>query len=155
VPPTEKGSRRHTSTVTVAVLKEDVCDDIELTKKDVETSVCRSDGPGGQNVNKVSTAVRMEHKETGETVFVHDGRSQDQNRKKAFKRLEKKLNKQKKKNRHQEVNAERKEQIGCGKKGDKIRTYNYREDRVKNHKNGKIVWDVRKIVEQGRIDLIQ
>jgi len=137
------------------VLRENEYKDVQLTNRDVNFSACKSDGPGGQNVNKVSTAVRLTHKETGETVFCHDGRKQGNNRKKALKRLQRKLNKQAKKKHQLEENTNRKEQVGVGMRGDKIRTYNYRENRIKNHKTGKIVRDIKSVVEQGRIDKIQ
>lgn len=128
---------------------------LKLDNDDVEFSSCQSGGKGGQNVNKVSTAVRLVHKETGEVVSCREERSQNSNRKKALKRLERKLNKEIKKRHFTEVNTDRKEQVGTGMRGDKIRTYNYREDRIKNHKNGKIVRNIKRVVEQGRIDLIQ
>lgn len=155
MPPTEKGERRHTSTITVAVLKESEFKAISLTEGDVEMQTCRSSGHGGQNVNKLSTAVRLTHRETGETVFCQDERKQGRNRKKALQRLERKLNKQKKAGHEKRVAAERKDQVGSGMRGDKIRTYNYRENRVTNHLTGKSVRRLREIVEQGRIDLVQ
>lgn len=154
VPPNEK-SRRHTSTVTVAVLKEEDYKSIKLDKCDVDFSACRAGGNGGQNVNSRSTAVRLVHKGTGEVVECREERYQGRNRDKALKRLEYRLNNKRQQEYEQKVGAERKEQVGCGMRGDKIRTYNYRENRVTNHLTGKSVKALKDIVEGGRIDLIQ
>lgn len=126
-----------------------------MSNKDVYFTSCRASGSGGQNVNKVSSAVRLKHKETGETVFCQEERKQGSNRKKALKRLERKLNKQKKKKHKSEEDEKRRDQVGSGMRGDKIRTYNYKHNRVTNNENGKVVNSIKKIVEQGRIDLIQ
>lgn len=155
VPPTEANGRRHTSTVTVAVLKDSGFEGVKLSDSDVYFEGCRAQGNGGQNVNKVSSAVRLMHKETGETVFCQEERYQNKNRKKALKRLEDKLNNKMMGNLKSEEDSNRREQVGLGMRGDKIRTYNYREYRVTNHVNGKISRQLVEIVEQGKLELIQ
>ena len=154
IPPTEKFNRRHSSTLTVAVLKVNEINGIKLERKDVDFSACRAGGHGGQNVNKRSTAVRLTHRETGETVVCREERLQGQNKARALRKLESRLNEDASKKHKQEEDFIRKNQVGCGMKGDKIRTYNYRENRVTNHKNGKSVNRLREIVEDGRIELI-
>ena len=155
VPPTEKGSRRHTSTVTVAVLKETEFNEITVSNDDVSFAAFRAGGKGGQNQNKVSSAVRLTHKETGMAIECREERHQGMNKQKALKKIENRLNSEAQSKIKKVEDADRKEQVGCGMRGDKIRTYNYRENRVTNHINGNSVRRLREVVECGRIDLIQ
>jgi peptide chain release factor 1 len=156
VPPTtEKRGRRHTSTITVAVLKEDEFKRMNLSNDDITFQAYRGSGNGGQNRNKVSSAVRLVHKETGVAVCCEEERDQHKNKKKALYRLEKKLNDTMQTEHKKIIDEERKVQVGCGMRGDKIRTYNYRENRVTNHVTGKSVNRLREIIEDGRIDLIK
>jgi len=156
VPPkTEKNGRRHTSTITVAVLKIQDVKDVKVRREDVEFSACRAGGCGGQNVNKRSTAVRLVHKQTGEVVSCREERQQGQNRDRALTWMEERLNDERKKKHKRKEDETRKSQVGCGMRGDKVRTYNFRENRVTNHLTGKSVKRLDEILESGRIDLIR
>ncbi len=134
VPRTESSGRIHTSTATVAVLPEPKEIDLTIKDEDIVFEAFRSSGPGGQNVNKVSTAVRLTHKPTGIVVACQTERSQFQNRQKAMKILKAKLyeieyNKQKK-----SIDTLRRKQVGTGERSEKIRTYNFPQSRVTDHR---------------------
>ena len=134
VPATEAQGRVHTSTATVAVLPEANEVDIVLRPDDLEISVCRSGGPGGQGVNTTDSAVQITHKPTGVTVRCQDGRSQLKNKDKAMKILRTRLLEKKIEEEEAKYAQHRKSQIGKGDRNEKIRTYNFSDNRVTDHR---------------------
>jgi peptide chain release factor 1 len=134
VPATEKSGRIHTSTASVAVLPIKKQSKIEINPADIEVETSRSGGAGGQNVNKVETAVRLIHKPTGVDVRSTAERSQQKNREKAMSILVAKLEAMKEEEEAKKYSAERKSQIGTGDRSEKIRTYNFLQDRVTDHR---------------------
>ncbi len=133
-PRTEKSGRIHTSTASVAVLPEAKESDIGIRPQDIELEFSRSGGAGGQNVNKVETAVRVIHKPTGIAVRSQESRSQQQNRERAMMLLRTKLLDVQRRAEIEKTASARREQIGSAERAEKIRTYNFPQDRVTDHR---------------------
>jgi len=136
VPVTESGGRIHTSTATVAVLPEAEDVEVEINPSDIEMDVYHSSSAGGQNVQKVATAIRILHKPTGIVVTCQDERSQLQNKEKAFRMLRARLYEQQMQAQMSERTQARRAQVGTGDRSEKIRTYNFPDGRVTDHRIG-------------------
>lgn len=153
VPETESGGRVHTSTVTVAVLPEMDAVDVQLNPADIEMQVYRASGAGGQHVNKTSSAVRLIHHPTGMVVECQQERSQFQNRDKAMRILASRLYEQEQERMNSEFTAERRSQIGSGMRNERIRTYNFPQGRVTDHRIGLTLYQIESIMD-GDLDPI-
>ena len=146
VPETESGGRVHTSTATVAVLPEMETADVQLNPADIEMQVFRSSGAGGQHVNKTSSAVRLIHKPTGTVVECQQERSQFQNRDKAMRILASRLYEAEQEKISSEYTAQRRSQIGSGMRNERIRTYNFPQGRVTDHRIGLTLYKIDSIM---------
>ena len=146
VPETESGGRVHTSTVTVAVLPEMETADVQINPADIEMQVFRSSGAGGQHVNKTSSAVRLIHKPTGTVVECQQERSQFQNRHKAMRILASRLYEAEQEKISSEYTAQRRSQVGSGMRNERIRTYNFPQGRVTDHRIGLTLYKIDNIM---------
>ena len=151
VPVTEASGRIHTSTATVAVLPKAEEIDIDVNPDDIKTDVFHSGGAGGQNVNKVATAIRMTHIPTGLVVVCQDERSQLQNKIKALSVLRTRLLDIERRKQEEEITSTRRSQVGTGERSEKIRTYNYPQDRISDHRINMNIHNLPKFME-GDID---
>jgi peptide chain release factor 1 len=151
VPETESGGRIHTSAVTVAVLPEAEEHDVEVNQEDLRIDVYRSSGPGGQSVNTTDSAVRITHVPTGLVVTCQDEKSQHKNKAKALRVLKARLYEIEEKRRQQEEAAARKSQIGSGDRSERIRTYNFPQNRFTDHRINLTLYRLDAIL-QGELD---
>lgn len=154
VPETESGGRIHTSAATVAVLPEMEPVDVELNPADVEMQVYRASGAGGQHVNKTSSAVRLIHKPTGMIAECQEERSQFQNREKAMRLLASRLYEAEREKRESAYDAERRSQVGSGDRSQRIRTYNFPQGRVTDHRIGLTLYKIDAIMDGDLDELI-
>ncbi len=155
VPATEAQGRIHTSTATVAVLAEVDEVEIEIPESDIEIEVYRSSGAGGQNVQKNSTAVRLTHRPTGMVVTCQDERSQLQNKLRALSILRARLYELEEEKRRSELEADRRSQVGTGERSEKIRTYNYPQNRVTDHRIGLSSYSLPAVMDGGIDEFIE
>ncbi len=155
VPVTEASGRIHTSTATVVVLPEADEVDIDINPDDLRIDIFHSSGAGGQNVNKVATAVRLTHLPTGTVVVCQDERSQLRNRQKAMMVLRSRLLDSERQKREEEIVEERRSQVGSAERSEKIRTYNYPQDRVTDHRIAQNFHNLPGIMEGNLDDIIE
>src|SRR5437879_6261965 len=155
VPATEAQGRIHTSTATVAVLPEAEDVDLELKPEDLRIEVSRAGGPGGQGVNTTDSAVQVLHIPTGTIVRCQDGRSQLKNKEKAMSILRARLLERKQREEAEKYSAQRRGQIGTGGREEKIRTYNFPQNRVTDHRVGLTLYDLDRIMNGDLGQLIQ
>lgn len=153
VPKTEKSNRLHTSTASVAVLKKPEQAEVKINPQDLKFDFYKASGHGGQNVNKRQTAIRITHLPTGLIVSSQTQRNLEQNRAAALSILEAKLLNQQKNKIENEIREERRGQIGSQDRSEKIRTYNFPQDRITDHRLNKKFYNLEKIME-GRLDKI-
>ncbi|MBN1805343.1 MAG: peptide chain release factor 1 [Sedimentisphaerales bacterium] len=155
VPETESQGRIHTSAATVAVLPEPEELEIEISPDDVIEHVCRASGPGGQNVNKVSSAIKLEHIPTGITISMQEEKSQHKNRAKAWRVLRSRVYEYHQSKRRAERDSQRKIMIGSGDRSQKIRTYNYPQNRVTDHRINLSLYNLDKIMAGDMGEIIE
>lgn len=151
VPDTESAGRIHTSTATVAVLPEIKPNQLEVKDQDLEWQFTRAGGPGGQNVNKVNTAVRLTHLPTGLTVFVHEERYQARNKEIALNMIRAKIWQAEEEKRLSAQSDKRSQAVGSGMRAEKVKTYNFPQNRLTDHRIDKSWHNLKEIME-GRLD---
>ncbi len=147
VPETEAQGRIHTSTVTVAVLPEAQEVEVEINPADIKFESCKSSGAGGQHINKTESAVRLYHLPTGIVIECQDERSQFKNKDKALKLLRTKLYDMKTREQNDKIAGERKSQVGTGDRSERIRTYNYPQGRVSDHRIGLTLYSLQAFLD--------
>lgn len=153
VPATEASGRIHTSTATVAVLPEAEEVEVEINPQDIRIDVFRSTGPGGQSVNTTDSAVRITHLPTGIVVSCQDEKSQHKNREKAMKILRARLLDKIQREQQEKLSSERRSQVGTGERSERIRTYNFPQGRVTDHRIGLTLYNLDQVMD-GELDLI-
>jgi peptide chain release factor 1 len=154
VPVTESAGRIHTSTVTVAVLPEAEDVEVKVSDQDIRVDVYRSSGPGGQGVNTTDSAVRITHIRTGLVVTCQDERSQIKNRAKAMRVLKARLLERAQEEQRAQIAADRRSQVGTGERSERIRTYNFPQARVTDHRIGMTLHKLPQVLEGELDDLI-
>jgi len=153
VPVTESQGRIHTSTVTVAILPEAEEVDVQIDPNDLRIDIFRSSGPGGQSVNTTDSAVRITHLPTGMVVSCQDEKSQHKNKAKALKILRARLMDKAQQEKHMEISEKRRNQVGTGERSERIRTYNFPQGRVTDHRIGLTLYRLESVLE-GELDEI-
>jgi peptide chain release factor 1 len=151
VPETEASGRIHTSTATVAVLPEAEEVEVEINPNDLEIETIKSSGAGGQHINKTESAIRLYHKPTGIVIECQDERSQFKNKDKAMKLLRAKLYDMKQREQSEKIAGERRTQVGTGDRNERIRTYNYPQGRITDHRIGYTIYSLESFLN-GNID---
>lgn len=154
VPKTESSGRVHTSTVTVAVLPEVEEVEIEIKPEEIRVDVFRSSGPGGQSVNTTDSAVRITHLATGITVSCQDQKSQHKNKAKAMRVLQSRLQQRYEDEQHREIAQQRRIQIGSAARSEKIRTYNFPQNRITDHRVELTTHRLEQILKEGELQLL-
>ena len=154
VPETESQGRIHTSTVTVAVLPEAEDVDVEINPADLQIDTYRSGGAGGQHVNKTESAIRITHLPTGTVVECQDERSQYKNKDRAMKILRSRILEAEREKQHDAIAGERRAQVGTGDRSERIRTYNYPQGRVSDHRINLTLYKIEAILNGDLDELI-
>ena len=155
VPETETQGRIHTSTATVAVLPEADEVELEIDPKDLKIDTFRSSGAGGQHINKTSSAIRVTHLPTGTVVECQDERSQGKNKEKALKVMKSRLADLERQKREREISSERRSQIGTGDRSERIRTYNFPQGRVTDHRIGLTLYAIESFLNGGMDEMVE